>query len=392
MLRCNISVDLPSVETERHKGPIEWVRSLFGAQIDLRSGKEDITIGAFALVEALVGACADAGVDDAISFLVDKKVIYADPNDVPSDLPLIVIAAQNAGVFNRKFNEMHLVLAYKTQTLHTIIDCTITNHVMLGEAELKVMLSSRVCSMQVGAGETAQQYADRVRGFAKTEGGFEPFRQEQDQLGQRLVHALRRRFTGSSVTCDGASVQLLRPSAQQIGRFRRLQFGDGVRAPMYRAVPTTQRSGAYHDPFYYYYYDPYYDFANYMMVDAMLHDSAWHSPHVHVCNTDGTEVCNGAEMPEQAGALEAAWTGHDAVCFADDGALQIDDACPDTGSVDSSSDSDAAWSDDASSSDAGDSSWTDSSSSDSSASSGSSCGSSCSSTSSCGSSCGSSSD
>ena len=62
-------------------------------------------------------------------------------------------------------------------------------------------------------------------------------------------------------------MQLLRPSAQQIGRFRRLQFGDGVRAPMYRAVPTTQRSGAYHDPFYYYYYDPYYDFANYMMVD-----------------------------------------------------------------------------------------------------------------------------
>ncbi len=54
MLRAKITVDLPSSETNRSKGPIEWARSLFGAKIDLRSGKEELTIGAFALVEGLV--------------------------------------------------------------------------------------------------------------------------------------------------------------------------------------------------------------------------------------------------------------------------------------------------------------------------------------------------
>ena len=163
MLRAKITVDLPSAETSRSKGPIEWVRALFGAKIDLRSGKEALTIGAFALVEGVVAAFADAGVHDAMSFLVDQKVIYMDPHDVPDDLPLIARAAELTGVLNKPFREMHLVLGHKTEWLHTLIDCTITNQVMLGAAELTMVLSSRMRKLQIVAGESAQQYADRVR-------------------------------------------------------------------------------------------------------------------------------------------------------------------------------------------------------------------------------------
>src|SRR5215468_10724253 len=111
MLKAKIVVDLPSVETHRRMGPIEWVRSLFGARIDLRSGKEELTVGAFSLVEGLVAGFAKAGVADALSFLVDKKVVYLDTNDVPDDLPLVARAAEEAGILDQTFREMHLVLA-----------------------------------------------------------------------------------------------------------------------------------------------------------------------------------------------------------------------------------------------------------------------------------------
>ncbi len=112
MLKSEIAVDLPSVETNRRVGPVEWVRSLFGAHIDLRSGKEELTVGAFSLIEGLIAGFAKAGVDDALSFLVDKKVVYLDTNDVPNDLPLIAKAAEASGVLDAPFSEMHLVLAH----------------------------------------------------------------------------------------------------------------------------------------------------------------------------------------------------------------------------------------------------------------------------------------
>ncbi len=118
MLTSHIQVDLPSQDLLRRKGPIEWIRSLFGAQIDLRTGKEELTIGAFSLVEGLVQAfgrvrLGGKPVTDAISFLVDKRVIYLDSEDVDHDLKEVSAQAQKAGVFNRPFREMHLVLTHK---------------------------------------------------------------------------------------------------------------------------------------------------------------------------------------------------------------------------------------------------------------------------------------
>src|SRR5215470_13097682 len=103
MLQARITVDLPSVETHRRAGLFEWVRSVFGATIDLRSGREALTIGAFSLVEGMVAAFAKAGITNVISFLVDKRVVYLDANDVADDLGLIVDASQAAGVFDRSF-------------------------------------------------------------------------------------------------------------------------------------------------------------------------------------------------------------------------------------------------------------------------------------------------
>jgi hypothetical protein len=395
MLKSRIVVDLPSAETERRKKPLEWLRSLFGAQIDLRSGREELTVSALWLVEGLVEGFAAVGVHDVVSFLVDKQVVYLDHQDVPDDLPMVVKAAETAGILDRTFREMHLALAHKSETLHVIVDCAVKNGVLLGEAEMTIALSGRVRALQIESGETAQHYADRVKAFAAGGESFEPARKELDSLTEKIANELSSVLAGARVSHEAAVVQLVRPSARQIGNFRRLEFGDRVRQPSYRAVPTMQRHGAYNDPFYYHYHDPYYDFTTYLLVDAMLHSHAWHSPHVHVVDPAGHRLFTGDTAPSAGGD---GWIGNDAVSFGEGGTLEVSESIPQPeaqedkswlagGGAGAGSDSD---SDSGGSADSGSgSSWSSwGSSSDSSSSS---CGSSCSSSSSCGSSCSSSS-
>jgi hypothetical protein len=366
-------------------GPIEWVRSLFGAKIDLRSGKEELTVGAFSLVEGLLAAFESAGVTDAISFLVDKKVVYVDTNDVPDDLPLIAKAAEQTEILDKPFREMHLVLAHRSQTLHTIFDCEIESSVVLGHAEMTVDVSSRLVALQIQPGETADKYAERVKAFAAQGESFEPGRRELDVLVAKVTDALRGKLVGARTSHDDAKVELIRPDRRQIAKFGELGFGDDVRAPQYRAVPTTQRIGAYADPFYYYYYDPYYDFMSYVLVDAMIHDAVWHSPNVYVVEPSGSMLFTGTDAPSHA---NDAWVGHDAVQFSD-GGVNVDSS-----SWSSSDDGlfSSMYSGASSGSDGGGSSCASSGggsdSGGSSCSSSSSCGSSCSGGSSCGSSCG----
>jgi hypothetical protein len=387
MLRSSIRVDLPSVETQRSPGPIEWLRTMFGAELDLRSGKEELTVGAFSLVEGLVKGFAGAGVDDVISFLVDKKVVYIDTNDVPRDLPLIAKAAEAAGVFERRFREMHLVLAHKDAALHTILDCKITNQVLLGEAEMVIELSGRLLDLQIRPGETAEDYAERVKSFAAQPESFEPARRWLDAFTRRVAAALGQVLVGAKVTHEDAIVQLVRPGAQQISRFSKLGFGAEVESPTYRPVPTAERAGAYADPFYYYYYDPYYDYMNFVLVGAMMHQSLWQSPRVMVVDPIGTPLFSGVDAASHA---SDGWVGHDAVNYDTDGGLALSD-----NAASWSNDDNKSWWDSAnSSSSCGSSSSSCSSASDSSSSCGSSCssGSSCGSSCSSGSSCGSSSD
>jgi hypothetical protein len=396
MLKSRIFVDLPSAETTRRMGPIEWTRSLFGAKIDLRSGKEELTVSAFSLVEGLITGFKKAGVDDAISFLVDKKVVYLDTNDVPNDLPLIAKAAQESGVLDRKFKEMHLVLAHRGAGLHTILDVRIQSQVILGQAEMQLDLSSRLEELRVHPGENAQTYAERVKAFAAKPESFEPYRVALDQFTHRVADALRATLIGSKVQVDQAVVQVIRPNAEQIGRFRNLPFGDQVAEPAYRPVPTMQRQGAYADPFYYYYYDPYYDFMSFVLVDSMIHDAMWHSHYVHVVDPYGHLLFTGYDAPMY---VNDGWIGHHAIGYGGGGDLYVNDSIgsysgdPAMGGFDGGGGG-GDWNDGGGGGDVGGSSSCSSTSScsgasscsSSSCSSGSSCGSSCSG-SSCGSSC-----
>ncbi|HEX9295551.1 MAG TPA: hypothetical protein VF881_06940 [Polyangiaceae bacterium] len=386
MLHAEVVVDLPSAEARRSMGPIEWVRSLFGAEFDLRSGKEELTIGALSLVEGILKACQKSGITNAISFLVDKRVVYLDPHDVDDDVRLILEACERTGILERKFKEMHLVLSHRQAGVHVLIDIQIANQVMLGNAEMRAALSGRIEGLRVRPGETARQYADRIRALAKSEEEMEGARHAFEAVADGFADALRTSIVGTKVSVGRADIRLIQPEAPQVARFRKLGFGEHVEEPTYRGLPTYQRAGAYADPFYYHYYDPYYDFTNWILIDAMLHSPYGYAHHVHVVDPRGTELYTADAAPIGAG-----W-GSNAVSFDDSGNVVVDPSIADAhsggglfdafdvgGSSASSSDSDWGSSSDYGDSDAGSSS---------SCSSGSSCGSSCSSGSSCGSSCG----
>jgi hypothetical protein len=391
MVKSKVIVDLPSAETQRRKGPIEWVRSLFGAKLDLRSGKEELTVGAFSLVEGMEQAFSRAGVNNAISFIVDKKVIYLDTNDVDDDLVLVGKAAQESGVLDRPFKEMHLALTHKEAGLHTIIDVRIKNQVILGEEEMVIVLSSRIEDLRVRTGETAADYAERVKAFAQNPTALEPYKHSLDGLTHRVADALRATMVGARVREEAAVVEIIRPDAQQIGRFRQLEWGDDVHDPAYRPVPTHQRYGAYADPFYYYYYDPYYDFMSFMLVSSMMHSMYWHAPYVHVVDPSGHLLYSGADGGS-FDTLGNSWAYGDSVHYSDAG-VTVDNSIPDTGGGDYIVGGDAGQDfggHDAGGSFGGDSSCSSASSCSSCSSGdggGSSCGSSCGG-SSCGSSCG----
>jgi hypothetical protein len=184
MYQSRITVDLPSAETDRRRSPLEWLRALLGAELDLRSGREALTVGAAWLVEGLVEGFAAVGVDDVVSFLVDGESIYLDAHHVPGDLPLIVRAAESAGVLDREFRAMHLVLAHRSQTSHTTIDCTVRNGVLLGEAEMAIALSSR----PISAGDNP-----------------EPGRRELDALTERIADELTSVLAGARVMREAAT-------------------------------------------------------------------------------------------------------------------------------------------------------------------------------------------
>jgi hypothetical protein len=324
MLNARLTVDLPSVETLRRMGPIEWLQALFGKRIDLHSGEEDLTIGALALVQALYNAFRKIGVTNAVALLVDKKVLYADAHEVENDLDLILRAAERSRLLRQRFKEMHLALEHRERGLHTIIDIKIQGHVMRSEAEMEILLSSRLEHLRITAGETAAAYAARIRAFGQAPEAAEEYRQMLETLQERLAAALRAALPGAVIHPTPAQIRLTWPEVRQIGRFRRLRFGADARTSGYRPVPMRQQRGVYSDPYYHYYYDPYYDLTNWLLLDTLLRQRTWPSPHWHIVPSDGSD----AYVPDNTAHVASAWAS--AAVYVDDmGNLQVDEAIPD---------------------------------------------------------------
>ncbi|MBI3206696.1 MAG: hypothetical protein HYZ29_34495 [Myxococcales bacterium] len=383
MLRTRIVVDLPSVEVLRQKTLGEAFRSLFGAKVDLHTGTEEITVTGLALIGALVNAFQLAGMTNAIAFIVDQKVVYKDPADQGNDLPLIMAACQETRLLTRKFGEMHLVVSHAENGMLAIADVHVRRETLQGQAEMVVDLSGRIDELRIARGETAAAYAARVRAFSRTPQVAEAWERAFESLARRLAAALGTSLPGSRIAVEPVRIQLIRPSPKQVGRFRHLKFGAAVERPTYRPVPARERLGAYADPFYFYYFDPYYDFMTWVILDDMArHNYVWSTARLAIVDDAGVDVTEGGAKPPKQVLREV--LDEDAVDFSSAGFLLISDDIDDSGGLsldDLASASDAdAWGADADASDGGGDGGSDGGSdgaSDGGSDGGSSCGSSC---------------
>ena len=384
MIKSIINVDLPSVESERRKTLFDQLKELFGARIDLRSGYEETTVSAFSLIDGVCNALYRAQISDAISLIVDKKVVFLDTLNVTADSGLLWQAAQEKGVFAAEFQEVHVAYGQREAGLYVILDVRVQRRVLRGTAEMTVELAARPEALVVQNGETAQGYAERVTSYARNEAAIAHERAALDGIAQRVAGELGRALPGSRVNVQPAHVQLIRQESRQLRRFGKLGWGSQATTPHYRPVPTQARSGAYADPFYYYWHDPYWDFTNYLMLDAVLHHGGWHSPEVVVVNPEGQQLYTADQAETHQ---HDPWVGSGLVSVGDHG-VGVSESLPEQNSWGGSdlaagSERGGGWG----GSDVHDHGWGGSDTGSSDSSSSSDTGSSCSSSSSCGSSC-----
>lgn len=290
MLQASITVDLPSVETQRQKSFLQKVGAVLGVSYDLKDGMEELTIGSFSLVDGLTKAFVEAEIDNAIAFLVDNTVVYNDTEQVSNDIDELLRAAQSKGILDQTFQEMFLVLEHAEGGVHYIFDVRIKNRVSTGVEEMAVSVSGRLERLRIKPGETALAYATRLREFMMEPTEVEIYRSLFQGKVDHVAVSLQQHFRTSKITRTDARYQIIKPGVKQLANIRNLWFGEHVLAPTYRAVPDRHLRGAYADPFYYYYYDRYYDFLSLYMLDMMYQHPVWQSPFVDVVQPNGALI------------------------------------------------------------------------------------------------------
>lgn len=324
MLQSKVIIDLPSREVLREKTVGEWFTSIFGSRPDLRTGREIMTVSAYAVLEGIVNGFADAGMTNVISLIVDNRTIFLDTQDVPDDLFVMHRVATRSGALNRRFQEMHIAFTHEEDDLHIIIDVKLRPYVLLGEEELVITLSGRPTTLRLKDNETASRYRSRIHKFASSTKNLERLREKLNHVTDLLAGCLHRTIPGAEIHTEEAMVQLIRPSAQQLGAMRHLDFRhyEGGR---YRPAPARYHGGVVIDPFYHYYYDPFYDFAMFVLIGAAI-EFAWHMPYVYFIEPSGAFLGYAHELDYDV--FTDQWVGYDALHFDDTGNFWIDDSIP----------------------------------------------------------------
>lgn len=323
MLRGSLRVDLPSQESEGPKGALRRVRALLGGRAELLKGRDEVTASAFAIVEALVKGFSEAAVTNAVLFLVDDELIYLDPDDEKDDLERIITRALGAGILERRFEEMHLVLSHREDGLHTLYDAVLRRQVARGEPELVIDVAGRIEALRAQRGETAKAYVERVRRFALHDKAGEAWRLHFHRQVERVAAALARAFPGGRAWANPSFLEVTRLGPEEVARFRALRFGDEVEAPVYRATPAKAEERTRGDPFHHYFRDPHYDLACWALLSAVEGDGAWHGATLRIVEPSGEVVATarGATLPRSV--LFA--VPPDAVTFTEDGGLYVDE-------------------------------------------------------------------
>ena len=326
MLVSDIYVDLPSVEATREMTRWERVQSrLTGAEVDLGTGTDVLLVDTVYVVETLFDVLRQLELTDVISVLVDRRVLYLDGEQHPDDLEEAWDQAVRRGLLSHDLHELRLILEHQEADLHAIVDVGVRTPVRHGTEELHVRLHARVERLQVRPGESARQYDERVRRFAADLRFIEAYRVLMREFARRVAIALRDAMPDTPVRLEPTWVRVVRPEREHLARMRDLRFRHNVVVPYYRPAPTVERKGVFDDTYGYFYFDPYFMYLNWILLDTMLWDRAWRSEDVQIVEAGGTPFCSADQIERHADSL--AWMHH-AIAYDEDGDLVLSASIP----------------------------------------------------------------
>jgi|GEM_PF-1926811 len=335
MFYASIHIDLPSEDLLRRRTALEWLAGLIGREPDLRSGEEISTVTGLSVFKRSTDALEQLGITDVLSVIVDRKAAYVDTDENSGDLGTAVAELEARRVLDQAIESMDMVLSHRAEGLHTLIGLHLRRRVPANSPELEITFAARLDAMQVQRGDSPVTYAERLRTLANDAALLTAARDRFAALTRSaqatLVEQLGELVVSSSTS--QAKLRLIRPGPRALDHFRRLTWGAAVRMPKYRPVPIGNRRGAYDEPFYQHYFDPYFDFAAWITIAEIVVGTGWRTLKFTIVDADGLPAFGPDDALGQAAiAGEYAGLAHGVapVAIVND-ELVVDPAVPESG-------------------------------------------------------------
>lgn len=259
--------------------------------------------------------------------IIDAKAAYLDLSEDSGDLETAVAELEARRALEREVRSMNLALSQHDEDMRLLVDVRFRRRVATGTPELQLAVAARLKAMQIRRGESARDYAERLRELARDGTQLRTASASFARLIDRMRVELARSFADTSVAvaASPATLRLIRPGPRQVDHFRGLSWGESVRRPRYRPVPNQARRGAYDEPFSHYYFDPYFDFVAWVTLEEIVAGRGWPGLAFEVVDETGERLFDEHSAAGQA-ALGGGF-GPEVVRFVGTG-LEIDDAVP----------------------------------------------------------------
>jgi hypothetical protein len=301
----------------RDPGFWDRVKGSFGAKVDLRTDRVKAELEAATLVEGARRALTRLGVDNAISLVIDRQVIFEDREGRPDDLvDLMVAFHDNESVFGSEFELLRLVVEHEEAGLHAVIEVMARSVHPADETAARVVVGGRIRDFEPRPGEEAEAYRARVEPLMQTPAVFETHRAQFESLVERLADALRGTLADAEISVRQAEARVEKPERARPRR----------PAP---ALPPTDRR---YDPYETYYPSPLPGLLSMMMWGSML---SWAMmPHYTVINHVGTPLGATDAMSHEDLSAAAAADDLGADGLADGAGYEGDDFDADFGAED----------------------------------------------------------
>jgi hypothetical protein len=276
-LTAQARIYLPGDEVFRDPGFFDKISHFLGNDVDLRTGELALTSDALILTEKIRKALAGAGIDNAVSLVVDDDVVFSDTEGVPNDADLLLNAMRDAAArFSRGFEVLRAIFEHTADGIDSLVEVTIGRVHNKEDPSATFAFGSRVLALRPLQDEAVEVSRERIGKLLADKSVLLAARTALSDLVGKVERSCVQAFPRGSVETDPAEISMRKPSLEQV---RALEWSilanDGSRPSVFVA-PLRPAVGVYYDPWAVHYDDPIDTWATLQVLRAMTKpDESW---------------------------------------------------------------------------------------------------------------------